>query len=301
MSGKKGDPVNLSNHEDLKEELVEAWLDANPEFVESYFSRKAQRTLMGSFLRHSRGSLNSARARRSNTPPVGSIDFYRGSSSGASTPVRKNSGTDFDSPGILKPIVDGTHSFLGLERQLSRPVRQRKSKEELQKLRIVDEHAFLIELVKEISNDLEVKSLCHKILQNVSIMTGGDRCSLFIVNGSKDGPRFLVSQVFDVNADSRVEDLNDLEEIRVPWGTGIIGYSAETGECVNIADAYQVIDYVPLPNIYIYFQVYTSFQTLSFYSLMIAPFLSYNKGEHIKLWGHSASKVLFPLRKRGNF
>lgn len=30
------------------------------------------------------------------------------------------------------------------------------------------------------------------------------------------------------------------EEIRIPWGTGIVGYVAESGEPVNIPDAYQV-------------------------------------------------------------
>lgn len=31
------------------------------------------------------------------------------------------------------------------------------------------------------------------------------------------------------------------EEIRVEWGTGIIGHVAESGEPVNIPDAYKVI------------------------------------------------------------
>jgi dual 3',5'-cyclic-AMP and -GMP phosphodiesterase 11 len=30
------------------------------------------------------------------------------------------------------------------------------------------------------------------------------------------------------------------EEIRIPWGTGIVGYVAESGEPVNIPDAYKV-------------------------------------------------------------
>lgn len=97
-----------------------------------------------------------------------------------------------------------------------------------------------MELVKDISNDLDVKSLCHKILQNVSILVNGDRCSLFLLQGPKDGPRYLVSKVFDVNAESKLEDMQGLEEIRIPFGTGIVGYTAETGEVVNIANAYEV-------------------------------------------------------------
>lgn len=30
------------------------------------------------------------------------------------------------------------------------------------------------------------------------------------------------------------------KEIRIPWGTGIVGYVAESGESVNIPDAYKV-------------------------------------------------------------
>lgn len=32
----------------------------------------------------------------------------------------------------------------------------------------------------------------------------------------------------------------DREEVRVTWGTGIAGYVAESGDPVNIPDAYQV-------------------------------------------------------------
>lgn len=37
--------------------------------------------------------------------------------------------------------------------------------------------------VKDICNDLDVRSLCHKILQNVSILLNADRGSLFLVRG----------------------------------------------------------------------------------------------------------------------
>lgn len=30
------------------------------------------------------------------------------------------------------------------------------------------------------------------------------------------------------------------DEIKIPWGTGIVGYVAESGEPVNIPDAYKV-------------------------------------------------------------
>lgn len=47
--------------------------------------------------------------------------------------------------------------------------------------------------VKDICNELEVRTLCHKILQNVSILLNADRGSLFLVQGrcntGVDGPK----------------------------------------------------------------------------------------------------------------
>ena len=50
----------------------------------------------------------------------------------------------------------------------------------------------------------------------------------------------MLFRSFDVNAESKLEDMQGLEEIRIPLGTGIVGYTAATGEVVNIANAYEV-------------------------------------------------------------
>lgn len=210
------------------EQEIEGWLDDHPDFVQSYFSRKASRSVIDSWLHHRSHSMRAA----SGTPPV----------SGSTTPVRKISASEFEGRGILKPlvnVVDGQLSFLSPAQpvRVRSAHRNRKSRMELQQL---DEKELLMELVKDISNDLDLTSLCHKILQNVSLLVNGDRCSLFLVRGPKEGPRSLVSKVFDVNAESKLDDIKDLAEIRIPWGTGIVGYSAATGETVNIADAYEV-------------------------------------------------------------
>lgn len=233
--------------EDLSEEAVEAWLDRHEDFVASYYSRKASKFLIEAFLRPSKRQSS----RTSSPLPFNQIErseiggsarniaqLATNTSSGCSTPKRKSSLDPF-----LKPIlshIDGIPSFIRFERSLSRP-RQRKSKEELKELRILDEQALLMELAKDIANDLEITSLCHKILQNVSILTDGDRCSLFLVQDyGPNGQRMLVSKVYDVNADSSVQEMEEKEEIIVPWGTGIVGYVAEHGETVNIPDAYAV-------------------------------------------------------------
>lgn len=52
--------------------------------------------------------------------------------------------------------------------------------------------------------------------------------------------RCLVSKLFDVCPRSTFEEIVQQEEVRVAWGTGIAGFVAESGEPVNIPDAYQV-------------------------------------------------------------
>ena len=54
----------------------------------------------------------------------------------------------------------------------------------------------MIELVKDIYSEVDPRGLCHKILQNVGILTGADRCSLFLVKGDpKKEPLYLVRQI----------------------------------------------------------------------------------------------------------
>ena len=103
-----------------------------------------------------------------------------------------------------------------------------------------NEREFFLELVKDISNDLDLTSLSYKILVFVCIMVDADRCSLFLVEGTAN-KKTLVSKFFDVHAGTTVlPSLSNSDEVQVPWGKGIIGYVAEHGETVNIPDAYQV-------------------------------------------------------------
>lgn len=113
--------------------------------------------------------------------------------------------------------------------------------------------------------------MCHKILQNVSTLLHADRGSLFLVQGERGGgcmpssqnhdstsnnpndngnpgkteqrgysrSRCLVSKLFDVCSRSTLLEMEKKDEIKIPWGTGIVGYVAESGEPVNIPDAYK--------------------------------------------------------------
>lgn len=78
----------------------------------------------------------------------------------------------------------------------------------------------------------------------MQVITNADRCSLFLVHGDRDSTeRCLVSQLFDVSCQSTLEQVR-YEEVRVPWGSGIVGYVAQSKEAVNIPDCYNVS---PLP------------------------------------------------------
>ena len=48
-----------------------------------------------------------------------------------------------------------------------------------------DSKALLMELIRDIANELDVTALCHKILINVCTFTQADRSSVFLVRGPK--------------------------------------------------------------------------------------------------------------------
>ena len=256
MAGAKNmeQDINPSCSKEVEFDRIERWLDEHPDFTHDYFSRKATRSMVDAWvlshaLSQSYGSPGSGGLPLGplNNPMADTASTGSGSrtSSGANTPVRKISAQEFERGGqILKPMlstVDGTPTFLGAPNrlELSAPRNPRKSRSELKAL---DERELMYELVMDICHDLDVTSLCHKILQNVAVMLNADRCSIFLVHGEENSEnRCLVSKLFDVNMHSTLQDCMERgEEIRVAWDTGIIGYVANVGHKVNIADAYEV-------------------------------------------------------------
>lgn len=128
-----------------------------------------------------------------------------------------------------------------LERKRKTSATHRKNKELLLSL---SDKELLLELIRDVSNELDVDVLCHKILVNVSILTRSDRGSLFLAKGTKEN-RYVASRLFDVTADSTLAEslVPEERQIKVPFGTGIAGHVAETKETINISDAYQVQSY----------------------------------------------------------
>ncbi|KYQ51491.1 Dual 3',5'-cyclic-AMP and -GMP phosphodiesterase 11 [Trachymyrmex zeteki] len=231
---------------------MEAWLDEHPDFVNDYFLRKVTRQTVDVWLvSHATPTSSSSSCVELSSPihaATGNSSSGRcgAGGSGATTPVRKISAHEFERGGLLKPIVntiDGTPTFLSVSMSdasqpggpqvgsgsSNRP--QRRSRHELRHL---DEKDLIFELVKDICNELDVRSLCHKILQNVSTLLHADRGSLFLVQGERSGTAVaaacLVSKLFDVCSRSTLMEMEKKDEIKIPWGTGIVGYVAESGE-----------------------------------------------------------------------
>lgn len=65
----------------------------------------------------------------------------------------------------------------------------------------LDENALFIELVKDISNELDIDVLCHKILVNVGFLTHAERCNLYLARGPSE-QRYLVTKLLDITTES---------------------------------------------------------------------------------------------------
>lgn len=86
--------------------------------------------------------------------------------------------------------------------------------------------------------------LSFQTIDNLAVLLDADGASLFVVEGSRTGRQSLVSKVFDVHSGASPLLLPGTKssdtEIHVPWGVGVLGYAAETGEAVNLQVACEV-------------------------------------------------------------
>ncbi len=94
------------------------------------------------------------------------------------------------------------------------------AQETLNKLR------FLVEASKALNSTLDLGELLGRILEVAKTQTGAERGTLFLVDEKTREIWSLIAHGLEK------------EEIRLPLGRGIAGHVAETGEIVNIPDAY---------------------------------------------------------------
>lgn len=117
--------------------------------------------------------------------------------------------------------------------------RKRMPTSELRKL---EKQELFVELLKDVvSPDVDVYHLSYKILANVLLLTKADRSSMFLVEGTGES-QILVSRLFDVTEGTTAADAihDDADAIKMAVGIGVAGTVAQTGEKINLVDAYQV-------------------------------------------------------------
>ena len=220
-------------------ELVN-YLDEHPDFAKNYFLQKATTSWLDEWF-----------GRRSHRPSVQPIQSMQKSSTSSSDFVLKPLRTAYPlskSPTSRTKLQhlygpEGNDSVESDDDEdvtiaSDTPCFSVASRGELETLSQKD---LFMELIRDIANELDINKLSHKILVNVSLLTNGDRCSLFLVKGKSD-KRYLVSRLFDVTSTSTVEESLKPEgsEIIIPIGVGIAGTTALTGKTINIKEAYEV-------------------------------------------------------------
>ncbi|XP_033966130.1 dual 3',5'-cyclic-AMP and -GMP phosphodiesterase 11A [Pseudochaenichthys georgianus] len=248
---------------------VESFLDSHPELFEDYLNRKGKHSMVEKWLKNHKASKSAApaaepREEKSKDSWASKCDglqrrasqrelrktFARSKAINVNRTYDEHVNTRAQEPltsmrrrallrkaSSLPPTTAHILSAL-LESRVNIPQYPSTAVDFKYYLKEHNEKEFFLELVKDISNDLDLTSLSYKILVFVCIMVDADRCSLFLVEGTGN-KKTLVSKFFDVHAGTKVLPSINSDEVQVPWGKGIIGYVAEHGETVNISDAYQ--------------------------------------------------------------
>ncbi len=88
-------------------------------------------------------------------------------------------------------------------------------------------YAVLLDVMCALAAERDLDKLLQKIMQLTTQVMSADRSTLFLVDAAR-------GEIW-----SKVAQGAALSEIRVPLGSGIAGHVAESGETVNIPDAYQ--------------------------------------------------------------
>jgi len=253
----------------LHNDQVEAWLDDNLDFTLSYFRRKATHQMITSWF-DERVERFATTETESNLKSNVQNKERRRSLADVTKP--KILSEKLDLIESVKPIITtdntGAPSFYVNNQQEcpSTPTPRKKTqKEKITQLKtrrisqyqvptnkrrneielnnqnhVIDERDMIMDLVMDITTELDLATVTHRILQNVGILLNADRCSLFLMK-NEGNERFLVSHLFDVNQISSLEDnvVKNQNQIKIKLGQGAAGLVASTGRTLNISDAYK--------------------------------------------------------------
>lgn len=110
-------------------------------------------------------------------------------------------------------------SFLAQTLENSRLLREMD--ERIKELQILTETSTLI------GSTLDLKRLLHVIMERLKEVMQAEASSIFLIDEATNELYFLVATG---------EKGEEAKEIRVPWGKGIVGWTAERGETLNVPD-----------------------------------------------------------------
>lgn len=127
--------------------------------------------------------------------------------------------------------AEDEHLLQAFAAQAAIAVKNATLNEEIRKRMEVSE--TLLKVMKSVGSVLEIDELLKKIVTSTSEVMNAERASLFLVD-PKNGDLW-----------SKVAQGMDSMEIRVPFGVGIAGHVALTGETINIEDAYLDLRFNP--------------------------------------------------------
>ena len=99
--------------------------------------------------------------------------------------------------------------------------------------RQVDHLHTLVEATKLVNSTIDIEKLLEVILRTAVSAVGSDRGTVYLIDEAR-------SELW-----SRVMQGASTIEIRLPLGNGIAGYVAQTGETINIPDAYADLRFTP--------------------------------------------------------
>ncbi|XP_054260068.1 cGMP-specific 3',5'-cyclic phosphodiesterase [Macrosteles quadrilineatus] len=221
----------------LKETALCSLLDRHPDLLEKYLEEHASPELISRLVRRYQERLRTDLSVIPRSPEPQPPAYTRTGSRASLTvaevePHKRTSVTS-----------ELFHTWLNSSpiKRAKSPNRPRASGEWRQHLGLLDEGELFMELIRDVSNELDIDVLCHKILVNVGLLTHADRGSLFLARGPPEN-RFLVAKLFDVTVDTELDEAVQkakAEEIRIPFGVGVAGAVAQTKQPVNIKNAYE--------------------------------------------------------------
>ncbi|XP_035701980.1 dual 3',5'-cyclic-AMP and -GMP phosphodiesterase 11A [Folsomia candida] len=184
---------------------------------------------------HSKKTLRNDFARAKSRSVFQNEESSLGHHTPASLASRRSSLKDMRKYTSLPPNSINILSLL-IESKVKLPRYASKHFELKRELRRFDDRAFFLDIVKDIANDLDLRSLTKKIIENVTILLDAESASFFILQGPR-GKQTLVSKVWDVPIGSPwTPSAMELDGVEVGMGAGhgILGWVAERGEPVNL-------------------------------------------------------------------